>query len=367
VSRETFHRPRCFRLMPRLGLALALLAATGARAHDVYMDVGLHAARVGSKAEPACGLADPVTECNPRNGNFTTSVSGTVDFSESVSAWAGFAYTRDFATATREAKTDGSNVYLLSAGVAWLVTDHWTTMLNGTFAPAVVMRSATTVSFEDRTADVVVRSVDRSFGLTALASYMSAGLSSFEWALDASVGATRFDTSQSAEVPGTVRGLALRTFCEQHPFARACALVTGAQTSVWQVRLGATFIATLVEHADLGLDAAWFVYDKDPTSIGFFTVAALGQSADLGNGVPVAPYLATAKPSFTWRWERVTLKVSYQFGVYAGALGVNHLVALKGTLHATKKVHLSLTLLGQSDGGGRNVGVAGVLGLLVEF
>ncbi|MBL9038798.1 MAG: hypothetical protein JNG84_09810 [Archangium sp.] len=137
-----------------------------------------------------------------------------------------------------------------------------------------------------------------------------------------------------------------------------------------QARIGATGTLFITQRVDVGLDAAVYVYDSDPNDIGYFSVVALGRTLELGNGVPVAPFLFSAKPFAAYRFKRATVKLSYQYGHFTGGAGRNHLVALRATFRITPEWRVTASLSGQADHSGSqlsNFGALATAGVLWVF
>ena len=332
----------------------AMLGSSLAHAHDVSFDVGL------SSVKP--------TDQNPRSGSATANLSGAYDFNEDWSAWLGATYTRDFATKTTDTSSPGSNIFLFNAGAMWLVSDHVSLLAGGTFSPKTTQLSATTVTDPSAPTriDAVVRSDNASWGVNAAMTWGSNGLSAFESTVDASVALTSFSVFQQAELGTSVRAGLLRNACRLSA-SPGCALVNGSSQSLAQVRLTAGYTAT-IRAFDAGIDVSWFLYDRDPNQVGYFSLLELGR--DLGNGVPVAPFLFTLRPAFTYRVSKLTFKLSYQLGVYTGSTGSNQLVSLKTTFAVSRSVRLALTLSGQADREGGvlvNTGGTAMLGVVFVF
>jgi hypothetical protein len=347
--------------MVRWALLGVALAAPAAFAHDVSVEVSGANTRTQTQV--------------PRAGNAGAAVSGDVDLSDAWSLAFALAYTRDFATRTDETKSAGSNILLLTAGAAFMPTDHLTFLGTVNLSPRTTQVSATSTTYLDalgqpKIASVVLESTNSSLGASLIGSYATAGDSGFESAVDLSASATHYDVFQQQQVPNTVKGRALLAACDRPALASTtvCRLVDGVSTPLSQVRLGAAYTATLAQRVDLGVDLAWFLYDKDPTSVGFFSLVALGR--DVGSGVPLAPYQFTAKPSVTLLLGPVRARLSYQYGLYTGGVGTSHAVGLKVSWKVTKDFKLTASVLGQADtasGALAYSGTTATLGTFVAF
>lgn len=335
-------------------LLLLTLISCAARAHDVGADLS--------------GTLTTSSSNNPRVGSGSVALSGAYDFND---AWSitGFAlYTRDLATRTADTSAPGSNVFLFNLGAMWLPTDHLMTALSLVGSPPTLQRNASTVSLPmNRTADVVIDSTAWSLGAQFNGLWASNGFSNLEHTIDVGLGLNQFSVFQIAELPNTPRGNVARAFCATRVDRfEACRLINGEQTALWQGRLGAGYTATLFRKTEVGLDGAYFLYDKPPSTVGYYALLSVGRS-DLGSGVPVLPLLFTLRPHVSQRIGPVTLKLGYQFGLYTENLGALHALTLRATWRITSHWRITGTVTGQLDaanGAVVNLGGQALLGLL---
>lgn len=304
----------------------------------------------------------------PRSGAASVSLSGSYDFTD---RWTGFltaTYLRDFATKTTESSSPGSNVFLFNAGAMFLATEHWLFMASLSGSPPSEQRNATTITFADTSADVVLRAVNASLGGSLVASYASNGLSNWEHTVDLSAGVTHFDGTQQAELGTSLRARIYRTFCERNPDQGYCPLVIGLASPLTQARIGVTYTATIASKTDASIDVAGFIYDNpDPLSVGVLLVR---QGPEIGLGVPVAPWRLTLRPSVLHRFGKVSVRLAYQLGLYVQQAGSNQLLSLKLAWKVSDSFRLTLTVIGQSDWVQRslvNRGGTVTLGALVLF
>lgn len=344
--------------MRSAALTLCLITQT-ALAHDVGVDLLSNFTRSSSN--------------NPRAGSLGLSLSGSFDFSQK---WTGFllaTYVRDFATKTAESESPGSNIFLFSGGAMFIPTDHLMFMASVTGAPPTQQRNATVQEYATGTADVVIRSTNASLGGTLLTSWTTNGFSKWEHTVDVAVGLNHFDSDQQVELGSTVRARLYRVYCERNPTQGYCPLVNGVSTNLTQVRLAATYTATLFTRTDVGVELAGFVYDiPDPLGIGLYSSVVAGrQGPDLGQGIPVAPWLITVRPSVLHRFSRkVSVRVGYQLGVYVADTGTNHLLSVRASWKLTPSFRLTASLLGQADllqGAFVNGGGSALVGVLFLF
>lgn len=335
-----------------------LLVATAAAAHDVGVDV--------------LGNLTTSSQNNPRAGSAGVSLSGSVDLSDQ---WTGFlmaTYLRDLPTQNEAGSTTGSNIFLFSGGAMFVPTEHLMFLATVLGAPPSVQRHATEAPFAMNSADVVIQATNFSVGGSLLGSYSTNGTSPLEHTIDASVGLNYLASEQLAELPNTLRARLYRAYCERNPNQGYCPLVNGAATRLTQVRLGATYTATIATRTDAAVDVAGFLYDTaDPLGAGVYSSAIAGrQGPELGQGVPVAPWRLTVRPSVLHRFGPVTVKLGYQFGVYVSDVGTNQLVSLRVTWKVTRNFRLTTSVLAQADlaqGALVNPGGSASLGALVVF
>ncbi len=102
--------------------------------------------------------------------------------------------------------------------------------------------------------------------------------------------------------------------------------------------------------------------------MGYFSLVSLGR--ELGNGVPVLPLQLSVRPHVAQRFGPVTVKLSYQYGLYTESLGSLHALSARVSWKVTKEVRLSLSVTGQSDFSGgiaSNRGGKALLGVLYAW
>ncbi len=338
----------------RLAL-LVLVVAAPCWAHDVSVDVS--------------GTGTVSSSDNPRTGSVGLGASGSYDFNDAWSLMAMAVYTRDLATRTPESFSPGSNVFLFSLGAMWLPTDSLMTMLTVSGSPPVDQSNATSVTGPfGRSTDVTINSRTSSFGAMWNGLWSSSGFSNFEHTVDVTLGFNRYNVIQRLALPDSLAGNALRQACAEDRPLEICPLVKGRASPLWQGRFGAGYTATLFTRTDVGLEATYFLYDKPPSEVGYFSLVSLGR--ELGTGVPVLPMRLSVRPHVAHRFGPVTVKLTYQYGLYTESLGALHAVTARASLKVSKAWRLSLSVTGQLDasfGTVSNRGGQALLGVLYAW
>lgn len=77
---------------------------------------------------------------------------------------------------------------------------------------------------------------------------------------------------------------------------------------------------TEYRNSDLGLDATYYLYDKDPTVAGYFWLPGIGPS-NLGNGVAIAPLRYAVSLTVGNRWGKLQGTFALAYGSYLAAQG----------------------------------------------
>jgi hypothetical protein len=354
VKRST--RTQALRTPAALALAAAL--ATSAGAHDVLLEAG--PSLTASSAD------------NPRSGNLQVHLEATLEASEAVALFGSVQYTRDFGTRTAATASGGSDLFLLGGGASWTPDEHWMTLVALTAALPALQRNATTVTdAAGQSLDVVVDSRSWSLGGLWVGGFATAGGGPLESTVDVAAGLTRYDVFQQLELGTAPRAEALRTACQAPRASRSavCKLVAGTATPLLQARLGAGYTLTVDRRTDLGLALDGYLYDQDPTQVGYFSLVALGR-AELGSGVQVLPLAFSVKPSVVHRLGQLTVRLAYQLGLHVGGQGATHTLSGKVTWKATPDLRLWVALTGQVDasqGRLQDPGATAVLGALWEW
>ncbi|MGV3625968.1 MAG: hypothetical protein ACO1OB_34480 [Archangium sp.] len=282
------------------------------------------------------------SDVNPRSGGAGFSVSGAFDFNDAWSVFGFAGWLHDMPTRTETTASNGGDIFRFSVGAQWLPHPQWMVMLALSGSPPSQQTNSTTRRVLDRDVEVIIDSNSNSFGAQAFAGWMN------EWSMiDVGAGLNRFDIFQQLRLGDGPGAELVRRVCERRN-SEVCSLVDGASTPLWQGRFSASYTATLFRHTDVGGEVGVFVYDRDPADVGYFSVVQAGRS-DLGSGVPVLPLSFTLRPSVSHRFSSITLRLSYQYGLYASWLGAMHATTVKTTLKLGAGWRLSLSVTGQLD------------------
>ncbi len=331
-----------------------------------------HASDVG--AELSAG-GNKATEDNPRTGYFGALVNGAWDLSDNLGLNGAAGLTHDNATSNASQRTAGNNVWLFNLAGDWMIADHWLWAVGLMGSPNAATRSATTLSVDDPAAGTtlstpaVVSTVNNSVGALTSLAFSTNGHSRWEHTVDGSASATRFGINQHLELPDAK---ALNTYCNRHPNKPVCRKLQPQNTELTQFRLELGYTATFFTDTDVGLEAAYYLYDHDPTDTSFYSVTILGRTLSLGESPSsIAPLQFTLKPAVTHRFgERVSVKLWVQYGQYVPGQGYQTAAGAKVQLKLSRHWKLYLLGLGQRDIDAQGTVVpngSGVLGLSYLF
>lgn len=332
-----------------------VLAPLSAGAHSLANEAGV-------------GTTQPTPQ-NPRTGNFSNLFTASADLNDALSLRFDLSFTHDNPTpsAVGLPAESGGNIFTYSLGADVLAGEHF--LFGATLDVSPRSRQDTNmpvtflnpVTSSPEEANLRLRTLSSLAGGMIDVGYSTAGDSDFELTADAALGVSRYGTSQ--EIIGiTTRNGPVRTEdvirrCETTTTLAerlACrsllpALQAHDASSLVQARAALGVTATLWQDTDVGLSVAGYLYDQDPTQVGYFSVLSLGRSMTLGNGVALAPLQLTVRPSVARRWGNLSVDLSYQLGRYVADEGGNHLLGLKVAYRFNKSLKAWLRLTGQVD------------------
>jgi hypothetical protein len=109
-------------------------------------------------------------------------------------------------------------------------------------------------------------------------------------------------------------------------------------SSLTQIVVDGNVSQTLWKDTEIGLDAAYYAYTKDPTKVGYFASGALGRTTTSGAGMGIAPYELTVMPDLIHRFGQLMVMSSLSYGRYVDAEGYD--------LTATVRLQYKLKLTG---------------------
>jgi hypothetical protein len=223
--------------------------------------------------------------------------------------------------------------------------------------------SLTTPTTGNIQADADLRTSTSSLGFVATAGADTAGESAAEFSGSASFGLSSLSTDQ-AIIAAANRSTSydirvLRSYClglrqTGQRVPRFCAPVLGEPGDINQSHLGATATVTILQDTDVGLTGVYYFYDKDPTTVGYFNLAARGRFAtggvsSFGQGLAIAPYLFTLRPDLAHAFGPIRFDLAYQYGQYWPGQGYSHQLTLKTDLKLSTAWKIYVTLTGEQD------------------
>ncbi|HKD39942.1 MAG TPA: hypothetical protein VKB87_06590 [Myxococcaceae bacterium] len=330
-----------------LGLLLPCLAV----AHSLSDEIGVGSSQTNPR--------------NPRTGFIYDRVSGVADASDVVSFRFDLTLTHDAATKPTQGASfgdTGGNIFAGALGLDWMPSEHWPLSFEFDFSPRSTEASDTTVAFDVGTtsanADALLRATSSSVGFWLIAGYETAGDSDFESAVSSSFSLTHFSTTQVVSDVATANGPVDRrqiiAYCTRTAYTgEGCRQIGPAlraeSADLNQFRLSASFTETFVANTDLTLGGAYYFYDKDPSQVGYFSIASIGRSVSLGNGVPAAPLRYSIRPDLSHKFGPFSASIWYQYGQYVPGDGYGHSVGLKLQYKISKAVKIWASGTWQND------------------
>jgi hypothetical protein len=220
-------------------------------------------------------------------------------------------------------------------GASYMPTDHFAFDAGGFVSPqSTSVQRGLQVTEASKGA---VRDKTSSFGFDVGAEYDTAGATNAESAIDLSVGATSYSTTQAVRV----RNAKLGTGSARLGAPEEAALV--------QWRADANFIETLFVDTDVSLLGTYYLYNRDTTASGYYGASVFGRSVD--DGIPVAPLQYSVRPSLTHRFGALQLRAYAQYGAYRYGDGSSLGCGLKAQYKFTSALRAWLATNLQRDRG----------------
>ncbi|HTP28047.1 MAG TPA: hypothetical protein VMK12_20640 [Anaeromyxobacteraceae bacterium] len=320
---------------------------------------------VSNEVGVADGQSDPRT---PRAGQVTETITGsvTVDRRWVLDMSAGLTATQSTKGAARKVfGSEGGTAVFFSPGITFEANDHFNFGVMGSYSPSSELRADTTVVYQPRAgrtqaADAQVSAITSSWSTFALVSYQTAGVSDWETTLDLDGGITHYDSEQRLVAARDPQGLPLgleqlkadvRMFCVTAKCSRQLLnLFRENETPLNQVtvRLGAT--ETVHVDTDLGVHASFYIYDRDPTDVGFYGLMATGRGTSFfQSGLPLAPLQWSVRPEITHRFDDLSARLWFEHGQYVDSEGTMDTIGLKLQYKVTRGLRVWLTASLQRD------------------
>lgn len=259
---------------------LVLLAPATARAH--LLGLRLDHSRT------------PPTSSSPVSGSSGASLTGSYDFNDDVSLDAGFGISRPLAAPPTQGepdKTSGGTVVNLSLGGSWFYGDHWFFLGAASLSPKSTSMDTTTVSLQDgkgsQDVDGLIKADSSTAGVLLSTSYSTAGESNAETEVALTLNGTHLSTTQKLQELGDTNLQKLRDFCKaggkgSKQCKRYGPLLDSATELLNTLSVGVLVTETLYDKTDVLLGGTWYLYDRDPNEVGYFTLATAGKGARPG-------------------------------------------------------------------------------------
>jgi hypothetical protein len=317
----------------------------------------------------------PPSASSPVGGSSGASLTGSYDLTEELSIDAGFGIARPVASPPTQGvpdKTSGGTVVNLSLGSSWFYGDHWFFMGAASLSPKSTSLDSTTVSMQDgkTTQDVpaLIKADSASTGLLLSTSYATDGESNAETEVALTFGGTHLSTTQKLQDLGTVDLQKLKDFCKaggkgSKVCKRNAALFNASTELLNMMSVGVLVTETLFGKTDVLLGGSYYLYDRDPNEVGYFTVATAGKGikpggnergASFGTGIAIAPSLWASTLGVAHKFGDLRLTVIGGYGSYVDDGGNSRSVTLKAAykINAVWRVLASASAQGDVDEAG---------------
>jgi hypothetical protein len=263
----------------------------------------------------------------------------------------GATWLRDANTPLRSQAGQRSDTILdLGAALTWEGSEHLALIAVGGWSPRarVIADSAiayTSTSGAPTTAEALVAADSSSSSAEVGVSWDTAGDSDFETGVDLGLAGRRYDTRQAVVLLQGPGGQAVTPQQLEQDLGRRCQAPGRAAscprqllallrqqpaTALNQLALRAAVAETLWLDTDVGLAGRWYLYDRDPTAVGFFRLAAAGGGgAEFGAGIPLAPLAWSVRPWMARRLGRLLVRAWWEHGTYVQDQGSLDTFALR--------------------------------------
>jgi len=320
------------------------------------------------------------TPINPRSGYLYDRLTGVVDMAETVSLRLEVVGTHDIATSPQHGarfQLVGREIFSASAALDWDLSRHFYLSIGGDFSPTSSTSSDAPVQLASTSADALIHSTSNAYGLSARVGYDTASDSDYQTLVDGSLSLVHFTSRQSVIAvesdggPLPIQGvidscyLTQQSGCDEYVNA-----AMQRDVNLNQYRVSASVTESIYQ-TDLSLGGAYYWYDHDPRTLGYFSLATLGRTFASSAGLPsLAPLRYTLRPGLGHAFGAMRMDLWYQYGQYAHAEGRSHGGGLRLQYKFSRPVSAWLRLDGQDsiDHTGE-ITISGlvVLGLRVRF
>jgi hypothetical protein len=221
---------------------------------------------------------------------------------------------------------ESNTIFNTSASADLTIDSHWTVSLIAGGSPASTTHSSATILDDTLPGDqgeAVAQLAARSavMSLAASLDYDTAGSNDHETSGSITVGATHFRSIQAITSIIDPDGQMLTPrevddHCTLYSCTRALlSALSPKGTQLTQLVIGAGVLHTVEGTGDLGLSASFYLYDQDPTQLGYYSLATLGRG-NLGSGVSIAPLRYTVTPTIGDRWGPLSGTLAVTYGMY---------------------------------------------------
>lgn len=321
----------------------------------------------------------PSTEGNPTSGSNQAGLSGYFELGPRWSLDGMLNWSRPLATGDSTspfaAQEKDAATFFLALGTTWTpgagevtitvdddgdaetdeIPAHWSFSASVNASPKSTGLTSTTLTLEDQTkkgaltydAPSLLKAASSSLGGGIALSYDTAGDSAHEMLWTLSFNPSRVSTLQTVEayqvrpLPGQTEGKILTRDmllqeCQATTSGNAKAtktcqrlmpLLKAQQDAVLTMPVSLSLDQTLFGRTSVGLSGTWYFYDKDPNSVGYFTLASQGRkapngeagpstTASYGTGVAIAPFQWSSGVSVSHPFGPLKLSVLGGFSRY---------------------------------------------------
>lgn len=337
--------------------SIALLAASPALAHEVGIELG--------------GAASPETELSRPVHQVSVLANGTYELNDRWGLFGSAGYARELTERENGSEMRPGHTAMFQLGADAMFNDHWLVhaSLNGSYAH---LRRAAIFTSTPRVATLLYTE-NFAGGLNLVSSWLIAGDGPVDVTIDAAVAPGVYRVDQDLELANPERvtrrcvaGILPHKFCKRLLREQA---MSGHVEWLSEAQLTAGATVTLLKNTDFSLRFSYFVYDRDPTEVGYFGLGDVGRES-LGMGAPVMPYRFTLQPGITQRWAHWSLNLSFVWARGEGETGYTNAATMKVTYRFASGARVFLRVTGQRQQpqggaeawwGGLTVGMTDVL------